>query len=131
MSNSLSSLRILVVEDEMLVAMSIEDALVEAGHEVIGPAARVEQALSHLGSGQPIDAVVLDMNLHGFSGVPVAEEATHASIPVLILSGHGENALNGLSAATPHMSKPFDSPTLVAAVEDLVNRTNRQRKGVT
>lgn len=54
--------RVLVVEDEALVAMLVEDALLDAGFTVIGPAATVEEAMHFLATERP-DAVVLDLNL--------------------------------------------------------------------
>lgn len=119
MSGILAGRRILIVEDEMLVAMSIEDTLVDAGGEVIGPAPTVGQALGLLRDEAEIDAVVLDMNLQGHSGLPVADACDERSIPFLILSGYGETALSGSHHAAPILSKPFASAALVEALKAL------------
>lgn len=114
--------RILVVEDEMLVAMSIEDALMEAGNEVIGPAATVETALDLLQDEKEVDAIVLDMNLNGRSGMPIADIASEQSIPFLVLSGYGTSAMEGLHSDAPVLSKPFDSAQLVTVLTQLLER---------
>ncbi|WP_218373022.1 response regulator [Ensifer sp. ENS12] len=119
MSGILTGRRILVVEDEMLVAMSIEDTLVDAGGEVIGPAPTVGRALGLLREETKIDAVVLDMNLQGHSGLPVADACDERSIPFLILSGYGDTALNGTHHAAPILSKPFASAVLVETLKTL------------
>ena len=62
----------LVVEDESLIAMLVEDALIDAGAEVLGPAATVEEALALFESGNP-NAAVLDINLAGQVSTPVAD----------------------------------------------------------
>lgn len=118
-ATSLAGYRVLVVEDEMLVAMSIEDALVEAGCEVVGPAATVEKALA-LVDGGGFDSAVLDMNLDGRSGMPVADALAGNSIPFLVLSGYGAVALSGLHRQAPVLSKPFDSVKLTDALRRLI-----------
>ena len=72
--------RILVVEDEMIVAMLIEDILMDNGATVVGPAARVNKALDLLGS-EAIDAALLDVNLAGENTMPVAQELDGAAHP--------------------------------------------------
>jgi len=119
MSAILAGRRILVVEDEMLVAMSIEDTLIDAGGEVVGPAPTVGRALGLLQDEPKIDAVVLDMNLQGHSGLPVADACDERSIPFLILSGYGDTALSGTRHAAPILSKPFASAVLVKALTTL------------
>ena len=119
MSAILAGRRILVVEDEMLVAMSIEDTLIDAGGEVVGPAPTVGRALGLLQDEAKIDAVVLDMNLQGHSGLPVADACDERSIPFLILSGYGDTALSGTRHAAPILSKPFASAVLVKALTTL------------
>ncbi|WP_429809569.1 response regulator [Ensifer sp. B1-9] len=119
MSAILAGRRILVVEDEMLVAMSIEDTLIDAGGEVVGPAPTVGRALGLLQCEAKIDAVVLDMNLQGQSGLPVADACDERSIPFIILSGYGDTALSGTRHAAPILSKPFASAVLVKALTTL------------
>ena len=116
----LAGCRVLLVEDEMLVAMSIEDALVEAGCEVVGPAATAEKALALLQDERTFDAVVLDMNLNGQSGLPVADTLAASGIPFLVLSGYGAAALAGAHQHVPVLSKPFDPARLTDALRRLI-----------
>lgn len=72
MINGLSGRRILVVEDEMLVAWTLEDMLAELECTVVGPAVRVDQALAMIGA-DTVDAAVLDVNLNGEKSYPAAD----------------------------------------------------------
>lgn len=119
-SSTLAGRRILVVEDEMLVAMSIENTLAAAGGQVVGLAPSVSRALALIEETSPIDVVVLDMNLQGHSGIPVADACDEKSIPFLVLSGYGAAALSGSTHTAPTLGKPFASEALVEAVEALL-----------
>jgi CheY-like chemotaxis protein len=105
--------RVLVVEDEALVAMLVEDALLDAGFGVIGPAATVEEAMNLLAQEQP-DAVVLDLNLAGETSTPVADALAARGIPYVIATGYGAS---GLPAGHQHamvLAKPYDPGELTA-----------------
>lgn len=108
--------RVLVVEDEALVAMLVEDALTDAGYGVIGPAATVAEALALLGRERP-DAVVLDLNLAGESSSPVADLLAQRGIPYVIATGYGASALPPGHERAAVLAKPYD-PTQLAAVLD-------------
>jgi CheY-like chemotaxis protein len=113
--------RVLLVEDEMLIAISIEDVLVEAGCEVVGPAATVDAALALLRNGQKLDAALLDMNLDGQSALPVADTLAENSIPFLVLTGYGPEALAGAHQHVPVLPKPFDHGELTRALRRLLD----------
>ncbi|MDR6759548.1 DNA-binding response OmpR family regulator, partial [Mycoplana sp. BE70] len=115
----LAGRRILVVEDEALIAMSIEDALVDAGAQVVGPSISVERALKSL-QHEHVDAIVLDMNLNGTSARPIAEAASKRAIPFLVLSGYGAQAISEIPGNAPVLSKPFDPGELVDVIRKLV-----------
>lgn len=119
MAAPLAGYRVLLVEDEMLVAMSIEDALTEAGCEVVGPAGTVDRALALL-EGGGFDAAVLDMNLNGRSGVPVADALARNGVPFLVLSGYGTAAVSGSHPHAPVLSKPFVPGKLIDTLKRLV-----------
>ena len=105
--------RVLVVEDEALVAMLVEDALLDAGFSVIGPAATVEEALSLIGRERP-DAVVLDLNLAGEVSTPVADELASRGIPYLIATGYGASGLPDGHKEALVLAKPYDPYELTA-----------------
>ncbi len=103
--------KVLVVEDEPLVAMLIEDALSDAGYEVLGPASSVAEALRLLGSLSP-DAVVLDLNLGGENSVPVADAAAARAIPYVIATGYGAAGLPPGHRHAALLAKPYDPAEL-------------------
>jgi CheY-like chemotaxis protein len=117
---SLAGCRVLVVEDEMLVGMTIEDALVDAGCEVVGPVGQVEKALALLAEDARFDAAVMDMNLGGRSAGPVAEALAARAIPFLVLTGYGAGSLPEAVGAAPVLSKPTDPARLTRAVKRLM-----------
>ena len=79
--------RILIVEDEYLIALELESALRAAGYRVLGPAADVRAALELLAVERP-DAAVLDVNLAGQWVTPVAEALQAISVPYILASGY-------------------------------------------
>lgn len=113
--------RILVVEDEALIAAQIEQVLAEAGFEVIGPAAHLGQAFEEIYRTAP-DAALLDINLAGESSLPVAELLRTKEVPYAFCSGYGETAaLPDTLRDVPLIVKPFDSSDLVQLVRQLVH----------
>jgi CheY-like chemotaxis protein len=103
--------RILVVEDEMIVAMLIEDILMDNGATVVGPAARVNKALDLLGT-EEVDAALLDVNLAGENTTPVAEELRRRGIPFAFATGYGAAGLPEGFASQPLLQKPFQERDL-------------------
>ncbi len=103
--------RILVVEDEMIVAMLIEDILMDGGATVVGPAARVAKALDLLGT-EEVDAALLDVNLAGENTMPVAEELRRRGIPFAFATGYGAAGLPDGFTGQPLLQKPFQEHDL-------------------
>jgi DNA-binding response OmpR family regulator len=116
-------LRVLVVEDEALVADYIADVLEEAGHEVAGFAATGEKALEAFGRDQ-IDLAILDIKLKGsMTGIDVAHAARDRAIPYVFISGSGDpltrmaaEAINPLA----FLQKPFNQKELVSVLRAAV-----------
>jgi len=119
-STPLRNCRVLLVEDEMLVAMATEDALTEAGCEVIGPVTTVDEALGALDDHTGFDVVVLDMNLKGESAMPIAENLIERAVPFVVLSGYGTADLPPSHRHVPVLSKPFDPAALAGALKQVV-----------
>jgi CheY-like chemotaxis protein len=111
--------RVLVVEDEMLVAMLIEDMLIDLGYEVIGPAARLAEGLK-LANGEQVDAAVLDINLAGELSFPIADVLEARGIPFIFASGYGARGLNEVHRNRTALSKPFQVQDLAQALVNLV-----------
>jgi CheY-like chemotaxis protein len=114
----LSGRRVLVVEDEALVAMLVEDALLDAGASVIGPAATVAEALALLERETP-EAAVLDLNLAGETSTPVADALAARGVPFVVATGYGADGLPPGHAAVPVLAKPYDPDDLTAALSRL------------
>ena len=85
--SSLHGARVLLLEDEMIVCMGIEDMLLGLGCEVVGPAARVRQALEILESTR-VDVALLDVNLGSETSYPVAERLALLNVPFIFSTGH-------------------------------------------
>lgn len=111
----LSGRRILVVEDEALIAMLVEDALLDAGAHVLGPAATVEEALALFQSGDP-EAAVLDINLAGQVSTPVADALADHGVPFVVATGYGAAGLPERHRSVPVLAKPYDPQELVEAL---------------
>ena len=87
--NGPAGLRILVVEDEMLIAVLIEEMLQGLGCQVVGPVSRLDAAL-RLAHEEPLDAAILDVRIRGGQVFPVAEELPARNIPFVLASGYGD-----------------------------------------
>ncbi|MEO7826059.1 MAG: response regulator [Allosphingosinicella sp.] len=111
-------LRILVVEDEMLVAMNIEDMLLELGHEVAGLASRLAPALA-LASESKFDVAMLDVNLAGEASFPVADLLAERGIPFLFATGYGRQGIEERFRDRLILQKPFRAAELGAALATL------------
>lgn len=120
----LAGRRVMVVEDEILVAMLIEDILVDEQCVVLGPYGDLDEALKAART-ERMDLALLDMNLRGRLSLPLAELLTQRGIPFLLLTGYGEGAGQMMSAKAhswPICAKPFTSQGLVSAISGLMSR---------
>jgi DNA-binding response OmpR family regulator len=104
--NKSKSLRILLVEDEPLVAMMITDMAEDAGHKVVATAARLAEALPVASEGE-IDVAILDVNLNGERTFPVAEALRARGVPVIFSTGYGAESLGLDWAHSLVLAKPF------------------------
>lgn len=112
--------RVLLLEDEMLVAMILEDALELGGYEVVGPVAKVDSALALIHQDDKLDAAVMDLNLGGHSAIPVADVLAERRIPFLVVTGYGGAALSPPHQHVTVLAKPFSPSELIVAVQRLL-----------
>lgn len=114
----LAGLRVLVVEDEYMVAEHLGMLLEDFGCDLAGPVGTIEEALAAVQEGG-LDGVLLDANLNGDSSAPIAIELHMSAVPFVVITGYGacdlrDEALNG----APRLTKPFSTAefqrTLVA-----------------
>nr|WP_170316141.1 response regulator [Microvirga calopogonii] len=108
--------RILLVEDEAMIAMLVGDMLEDLGHELVTVATRLEDALAAAGNGT-FDLAILDLNLAGVLTYPVADVLAGRGIPFIFATGYGSGGLKETYAGWATLQKPFDQQALEYAVE--------------
>lgn len=109
---SLSGRRVLVVEDEALIAGQIESLLVGQGCLVSGPVPSLDSALA-LARSEPLDAAILDVNLSGSRSEAVADMLRQQGIPFIVLTGYADGGLSAAFHGAPMVAKPFDEEVLL------------------
>lgn len=112
--------RVLILEDEALVAMLIEDQLIELGYEVVGPAATTSQAIA-LCEVEEIDGAILDVNLGGGRRSDAVAQWLHErDIPFVWLTGYGTAGIDGRFSDVAVLQKPFTIRELGKLLENRV-----------
>lgn len=114
MSAPLTGRRVLVVEDESLVAMLLETILEDMGCTPVGPAANIDDGLAMATDGGRLDAALLDVNVAGRQVFPVAEALKARGVPFVFSTGYGEGGLPEEWRGQATIQKPFTE----AAVRD-------------
>jgi CheY-like chemotaxis protein len=117
--NPLQGKRVLVVEDEYLIADDLVRALTALGARIVGPAGSLEQGLDLARSGDPLDLAVLDINLHGRPVFPLADLLAERAVPFLFATGYDAAAIPSGYADVPLWEKPFDVNALARALAGL------------
>jgi CheY-like chemotaxis protein len=108
--------RILLVEDDGLIALDAQDVLVDAGYVVVGPASTLACA-KLLAASEPLAAAVLDVNLNGLYVWPVADLLHNRGIPFLLLTGFSANLeMPPYCRSQPHLRKPVVADVLLKAL---------------
>ena len=116
--------RILVVEDETLIAMEIEATLEALGCEIVGPVGTLETALQ-LAREMTLDAAILDVTIRGGKSYSVANELLSRDIPFALASGYGDWALPEAMRDCPRLTKPFTTAELEKQVRLLCDEATR------
>jgi CheY-like chemotaxis protein len=124
MANSpLRDRRILVVEDEYLIAMNLQDGLESAGSIVVGPVPSVDKALQTIDSESHIDAAVLDVNLGGALSYGVADKLIARNIPFIFTSGYEDNVLRSRYSGVKNCPKPYLFQAIEEALVEAMSRS--------
>jgi len=110
--------RVLIVEDEYLLAQDLSGHLRRAGCEVVGPVGTVEEALGLL-LEQNLDCAIVDINLSGELSGRVLTALAARGVPALIVSGYDHAAISDDLKALPFIQKPVDERELVTVVAGL------------
>ena len=114
----LAGLRVLVVEDEMMVSMLIEDMLSDLGCIVIGPASRLDEAIE-LATTRELDCAVLDVNLGSQPIFPLADLLRERGLPFAFATGYGDAGVREVDRGTPVLQKPFRESDMARVLEEL------------
>lgn len=120
MAAKIQGMKILIVEDSLLLSLELEAGLTESGAKVIGQAAEVGEALSMV--DMTFDAAVLDCNLNGKSVVPVAEALVALGKPFIFATGYGDNQMAPQGFSAPVIRKPYDVTQVAAALAEATGR---------
>ena len=111
--------KVLIVEDEALIAMLFEDILEDSSCQIVGPAMNVRQAIE-LATAAEIDVAVLDVNLNGESSFPVAALLAGRGVPLVFSSGYGSQGLPAEWQGRPTLPKPFTSDEVLDTLARIV-----------
>jgi CheY-like chemotaxis protein len=106
LAQMLDSKRILVAEDEYLPALELRTLIENWGGTVLGPVARLEQAL-RLARSQDLDGAILDVMLDRDTSFPVADELLAKGIPIVFATGYDASLLPARFSSIPKLSKPY------------------------
>jgi CheY-like chemotaxis protein len=116
--SDLQGLRVLVVEDEPVVAMYLEDLLEALGCETVGPASRLADGLV-LAEAGGFDVAILDINLGGERSTPIAESLRARGVPLAFASGYGRPP-EGFGEGVPMIEKPYREAQVAEALRRLI-----------
>lgn len=108
--------RVLLVEDEAMIAMLLEDMLTDLGCHVLGPAYGIGQALELASEHETIDVAILDVNLGGTPVFEVADVLRARRVPLVFSTGYGEGGLRKVDQGAPVLGKPFRIDDLATAL---------------
>ncbi len=116
-----TALRILVVEDDVMISMLVEDMLAELGHQVAGVATSVEDA-SRLANQGDFDGALLDVNLNGKKVDAVAEALAGRKIPFVFTTGYSQQGVPDEYRDRPTLQKPYQTEQLGEALATAVKQ---------
>ena len=116
---ALDGRRIMVVEDEVLIAMLIEASLEDHGCTIVGPYGRLNEAL-RAAEVERLDAAIMDVNLAGERIFPVAEMLWQRAVPFLLLSGYGDRALPEDRQQWKLQAKPFEMQRVLTTIAEMI-----------
>jgi CheY-like chemotaxis protein len=117
--------RILIVEDEFLIALFLQETLEDEGCRIVGPAGRVSEAVLLVRRGG-IDAAVLDAGLDGEPVTVVADALEAGNVPFVFHSGYGPEHLPQSHRHRPLLRKPCSPSNVVAALSEAIGKGGRR-----
>ena len=113
---------VLMVEDETYLAMILQDLLTDAGYRVVC-AARLGDAM-RLAQEEPIDAAILDINLHGETVYPLAARLEERNVPFLFASAYAESSIPEVFREHPVLRKPYTPDSMIDTLVAVLDGSN-------
>jgi two-component system, response regulator PdtaR len=117
--NSKATFRVLVLEDEFIIADEIASILEDAGHTVLGPAPTIDGAMARLEDEAKPDAAIIDANIRGDSSVVVARRLRELQVPFCLCTGYRSGDMAGEFGDVAIIQKPVNPADLLATIQSL------------
>jgi DNA-binding response OmpR family regulator len=117
--NKQCNVRVLIVEDEPMIALSLEDVLIDAGFEIAGVVGKLDKALALI-EGGACDAAIVDANLAGESASPAAIALSIRGLPCIMLSGYSKEQMVGEYPGAFFLSKPCQPDLLIETLNSIL-----------
>ncbi|MGO9418782.1 response regulator [Roseiarcus sp.] len=111
--DGLTGQKILIVEDEFVVADSLAMYLESLGAAIVGPASSVAAAVDLIRAADRLDVAILDVNLQGQHAFPVADALIARGVPFVFVTGYGPDSIPKRYGRVPRLTKPFQADELV------------------
>ena len=125
--DALAGLRILIVEDEFLVAMLVEEMLQDLRCEIVGPISTLEEAIATVRQNH-LDGALLDANLNRKISSPVADELLGHEVPFILVTGYGGHKADPpVLARAPRVRKPVNFDELADRMTEIFVRRSAER----
>lgn len=118
---TLAGRKVLVLEDELIIAFALEDMLTDLGAGVV-MSSSLEEAYAGLRDNE-IALAVLDVNVNGIKSYPFAEELLSRDVPIIFATGYGDAEHPPHFAGAPTLTKPYSRQQLSAAIAALTAAT--------
>ena len=116
-AGALHGLKILIVEDEFMLAEDLSSLLEDAGATVLGPVGWVDEAVAFIqGHGDQLSAAVVDVNLHGEASYPIADALVACGTPFVFVTGYDLSAMDAAYRGFPRCEKPWRAESIMAAL---------------
>jgi DNA-binding response OmpR family regulator len=126
--NKQRAVRVLIVEDEPMIALNFEDVLIDAGFQIAGVAGKLEKAMALI-EGGACDAAIVDANLGGVSASPAAIALAARGLPFIVTSGYLPEQMQGIFPGALFVQKPCRPELLIQTLNTLLlNRKDVAQK---
>jgi CheY-like chemotaxis protein len=124
-----SGVRVFLIEDEVLIALLLEDMVLALGYEVVVGAATLDEAIAAARIGD-FDLALLDLNLGGKLTYPVADILKARRVPFAFVTGYGSAGVPAAYTDVPVLEKPFRQEDLKTMIAQLLSWRRHQRFGL-